>query len=64
MLVYILPFLSITNKALKVYQAEYFITTLLLTVKHLIFAESKFGDFKRLTYWHISILAVSQLNPL
>ena len=32
------------------------------TVDHLIFVASKFGDFKRLTYWHSLILALSQLN--
>ena len=30
------------------------------TVKHLIFAASKFGDFKRLKDWRSLILAVSQ----
>ena len=30
----------------------------------LIFAASKFGDFKRLINWHSLILAVSQFNAL
>ena len=32
------------------------------TVNHLIFAASKFGDIKGLTYWCSFILAVSQFN--
>ena len=34
------------------------------TVNHLIFAASKFGNFIRLAYWGILILAVSQSNSL
>ena len=33
------------------------------TIKHLIFAASQFGDFKRLTYWHSLILAILNLMP-
>ena len=35
-----------------------------VTVNHIIFASSKFGDFKRMTYWSSLILAVSQFNAL
>ena len=34
------------------------------TVNHLIFVASKFGDFIRLAYWCILVLAVSQCNSL
>ena len=34
-----------------------------INVNHLIFVASKFGRFKRLTYWRILILAVSILMP-
>ena len=34
------------------------------TVNHQIFANSKFGNFKRLTYWCSLILAVSQYNVI
>ena len=37
---------------------------LVLTVKHLIFAASKFGNFKRLMYWCSLILPISQFNDL
>ena len=36
----------------------------LLTVNHLIFMASKFGEFKRLTFRRSLILAVSQFNAL
>ena len=35
---------------------------IVMTVNHLIFAASKVGDFKRLTYWCSLILVVPQVN--
>ena len=35
-----------------------------ISVKHLIFEASKFGDFKTLTFWRCLILPVSQFNVL
>ena len=37
---------------------------LITAVKHQIFAVSKFGNFKRLTYWRSLILVVSNLMPI
>ena len=34
------------------------------TVYHLIFVASKFGDFKRLTYWSNLVLVFCQLDDL
>ena len=41
---------------------EYQSFHLLATANHLLFMASKFSDFKKLTYWRILILAVSQFN--
>ena len=37
---------------------------ILYTVNHIVFTVSKFGDFKRLTYWRSLILVASLFNVI
>ena len=43
---------------------KYFDLTVLCSVNYLIIVASKFGDSKRLTYWHSFILVASQCIAL
>ena len=48
------------NRNIAVYKGKNFQP---FTVNHFIFTASKFGDFKRLSYWHSLILTVYHLMP-